>query len=203
MIPPQFAQNGPSSLSTAFRRLTALQADLRLARLTAAQQRKAVREGEKRLEVLLDARKVCQEAAERVQRDATSQLAGLVDRCLKAVFGNEALGFRIDITQKRGKTEAVLCFVDKDGEVLDDPVSEVGFGMLDVAAFALRLGNLLLSVPRKRKLLLLDEPTRHLSVKYRPAMARLLEALASELGVQIVLVTHAQEMAVGTVIELS
>lgn len=61
----------------------------------------------------------------------------------------------------------------------------------------------MLSNPPRRKLLVLDEPFRHLSSSYRPRVRAMLEALAEEFSVQIVMVTHAAELACGKVIEIS
>lgn len=86
----------------------------------------------------------------------------------------------------------------RDGQEID-PMSASGGGVIDVAAFALRLACLLLATPRPRRLLVLDEPFRFVSAKYRPKIRALLLQLSEELGVQIILVTHITELQIGTV----
>ncbi len=84
-----------------------------------------------------------------------------------------------------------------------DPTASVGGGVVDVASFALRLACLLLASPKRRRLLCLDEPFKHLSENYRPAVRELIEVLAREMDVQFIIVTHSNELKIGKVIELS
>ena len=73
----------------------------------------------------------------------------------------------INFLQKRGKTEAELVFV-RDGKELS-PTDGAGLGACDVAAFSLRAAAICLSRPGRRRLLVLDEPFKHLSEEYREA----------------------------------
>jgi len=153
------------------------------------------------LENALAAQKVVQEAACAVQEAAHSRIASVVSRCLKAVFGDDCYEFVITFERKRGRTEAALS-LRKDGMELTEPMEEVGGGVIDVAALALRVACLLSTVPRSRLLLVLDEPLKHLSASCRPAARVLLETLAEELGIQIIMVTHSNALKIGNVIEL-
>lgn len=191
--------NGPLA-STLLKRLESLVAEHAHATRKAAEERgelSRLRKAERRT---LKAQKIAQGVAEAVQQQAHARIAAVVTRCLKAVFGEDAYEFRIDFAQKRGKTEARLLFV-RDG-VDVDPTTAAGGGCVDVAAFALRLACLVLSLPRRRKLLVLDEPFKWVSKDYRPAVRELLLKLSEELGVQIVMVTHMPDLMVGNVIEI-
>lgn len=152
------------------------------------------------LEDAEQARKIVQTVAESVQEKAHRQIAGVVSRCLQTVFGEEAYEFRIEFVQKRGRTEARLCFV-RDGKELD-PLSAAGGGTVDVAAFALRIACLMLSRPKRRRLLVADEPFRFVSAGYRETINEMLTSLSKELNLQIILVTHSRRLMVGKVIEL-
>ena len=154
-----------------------------------------------RLQACERAQRILQAVAEAVQEAAHQQIAHVVTRCLKAVFGEEeGYEFQIEFVRKRGRTEANLWFV-RDGLQLG--MDAVGGGVVDVAAFALRLASLALSLPRRRKLLILDEPFRFVSQEYRPQVKALLETLAEEMGLQIVMVTHSPDLVCGKVIEIS
>jgi DNA repair exonuclease SbcCD ATPase subunit len=139
--------------------------------------------------------------AEDVQRKAHERISAIVTRCLEAVLGEDSYQFRIDFTQKRGRTEAELIF-ERDGLRIDDALESLGGGICDLTSMALRIACLVLSLPRKRKVLFLDEPMRHLSANYRPLAAEFLRALAMELSIQIVLVTHHANFEIGKVIRL-
>ncbi len=116
------------------------------------------------------------------------------------MFGDEAYEFKILFERKRGRTEATLRFVRNGLEV--DPLSASGGGIVDVAAFALRVACLMLHRPRLSKLVVLDEPFKFVSKEYRDNVRSMLEELAKDLGLQILLVTHIDELETGKVIEV-
>lgn len=147
------------------------------------------------------AQKVLQVVAEAVQRQAHQEIAEIVNRCLDTVFEGEDYEFRIRFEQKRNRTEAQLS-LSRAGCDGGDGMECEGGGVVDVAAFGLRLASLLLSRPQKRKLLVLDEPFRFVSKEYRPAVAALLDALSREMNVQIIMVTHSEELMTGKVVRL-
>lgn len=142
---------------------------------------------------------IAQEIAQQVQEQAHRKIADVVSHSLAAVF-DEPYRFVIRFEQKRGRTEARLVF-ERDGMELD-PISASGGGVIDVASFALRLSCLMLAQPPLRRLLVLDEPFKHLSAEHRQRVGQLLQTLAKEMDCQIVMVTHIPELAVGTVVHL-
>ena len=144
----------------------------------------------------LEAQKIVQALAESIQQEAHGRIAGVVSRCLAAVF-EDPYEFRIVFEQTRGRTEARLVFVRDGVEV--NPIDSSGGGVVDVAAFALRLSCLMLSRPARRRVVVMDEPFRFVSKAYRPAVALLLEQLSKELSVQFIVVTHFPELAIGKV----
>jgi DNA repair exonuclease SbcCD ATPase subunit len=141
-----------------------------------------------------------QRVSEVVQDAAHRQIAAVVSRCLEAVFGDESYEFTIAFEKKRGKTEARLVFV-RDGQEVD-PTGAAGGGVVDVAAFALRLACLVLARPRRRRFLALDEPMRMLSREYVPRVRALLETVCVDMGLQLLIITHNRRLATGTVVEL-
>ncbi len=165
------------------------------------QEKQHLQEAQEKVEHLLQAQQIVQVVAEEVQRSAHRQIASLVTKCLQAVFGeDDAYQFRITFSRKRGRTEATLLFVRDEREC--DPLSASGGGVVDIAAFALRLACLVLTRPKRRRLLVLDEPFRMLSRNYTRRVGELLLQLSKELGIQMILVTHNQNFQVGKVIEL-
>lgn len=146
------------------------------------------------------AREVAQEVAKEVQSRAYGCIASVVSRCLEAVF-EEPYEFRMDFVLKRGRTEVELWFV-RDGNPID-PMTASGGGVVDVAAFALRLASILMLGSKCRRLLVLDEPFKFVSAEYRANLCVLLETLAKEMGIQIVMVSHIEELQIGKVLSMS
>ena len=145
------------------------------------------------------AKDIAQTVAQGIQQRAHQNIANVVSRCLEAIF-DDPPQFKIHFERKRNRTEARLVFVRNDHEV--DPLSSDSGGVVDVAAFALRLACLLLSRPKLRPIIVLDEPFRALHADIRPRVKTLLEELSKELKVQIILVTHDEALGAGTIIEL-
>lgn len=170
------------------------------ARETVKRERAALKQAKHDIETVTQAQSIVQHVAEAVQMQAHKQIASVVTRCLEAVFGEDAYEFAIVFSRKRGRTEAALVF-RRDGLEIS-PLEAAGGGAVDVAAFALRLACLVLRQPKLRRLLVLDEPWKHLSAEYRPHVRTLLETLAKEMDIQFVIVTHSEEFACGKVYEL-
>lgn len=182
------------------RLLTPLLAEQAHALRTCQEEEERLHEAQAQERAARQAQELVQSVAEQIQNQVHAQLASIVSRCLTTVFGDDAYGFRINFVKRRGKTEAELLFVRNGQDI--DPLRAAGGGAVDVAAFALRLACLLLLRPKKRRLLVLDEPFRFVSREYRPRVRVLLEELARELEVQFLMVTHSKELVCGKVIQI-
>jgi|HubBroStandDraft_3_1064219.scaffolds.fasta_scaffold331886_2 DNA repair exonuclease SbcCD ATPase subunit len=173
-------------------------AALALARATVKRERAALTQLDAQRAALEEATAVAQQVAQEVQRSAHEQIAGIVTSALEAVFVEDPYTFRILFERQRSRTEARLVFERRGLQV--DPLSAAGGGVVDVAAFALRVACLVLARKRQRQLLVLDEPFRFVSPHLRGRVRALLEGLARDLGVQILQVTHSAQLCAGRVI---
>lgn len=191
---------GHPMLTDRRRQVDALKLRLSHARQTAAAEEENLDQAKKDVSDCEAAQSLLQECAKRIQSLAHRQIASVVTRCLRTVFGEKAYSFAINFHKARGKTEARLVFV-RDGQEIN-PSDAAGGGVVDVCSFALRLACLLLQRPAKRRLLVLDEPWKHLSAEYRPLMGELLLELCRELQLQVIMVTHSEEFQVGKVVRL-
>lgn len=176
-------------------------AALNLARQSCRKLGEELSEAEKQAEAATEAQELAQQVAQTIQQKAHDQIAGVVSRCLSAVF-DEPYTFRIHFERKRGRTEARMIFERNGFEV--DPLTESGGGVVDVAALALRLSCIMLNKPPLRRVVILDEPFKcgDEYETYRPRVRELLETLADELGFQFIIVTHMRELRTGTVLEV-
>jgi hypothetical protein len=156
---------------------------------------------EARVVELSEAQRVILAVSQAVQQKAHGRVAGIVGQCLRAVF-DDPYQFDIVFERKRGRTEARLVFKRRGHEV--DPTEEGGGGVVDVAAFALRVACLVLTRPAIRPCLILDEPFKHLNgAEYQERAAAILHALAEEMNIQIILAADDDWLKnTGKVIEL-
>jgi DNA repair exonuclease SbcCD ATPase subunit len=127
------------------------------------------------------------QAATETQNELRYQLSDLPSMALQSVMDD---GYELDVAfpTRRGRTECEISFL-RDGQTFD-PLSEVGGGGVDLAAFALRLTMWAIQLPQSRNVLILDEPFRFLSAELRGRVRDLLHKLSSEMGIQIIMVTH-------------
>jgi len=148
-----------------------------------------------------EARRISQDVAQTIQRQAHHQIEKIVSLCLQTIFGNDYT-FEILFVKKRGRTEAQLNLKYKDN-VIENPLDASSGGVLDVCGFALRLACLMLEKPQCRKLLVLDEPFKNLhGLEYRERVRVLLEKLSKDFQVQIIIVTGIKDFEIGKVISL-
>lgn len=182
-------------------RVVELAAEFRSAQQREAEERRALETAQRQAAAAGIALQLVVNVAEAIQQRINRQISQVVSKCLRAVFGDNAYQFQILTEQKRGKGEMRFVFTRDGLEV--DPLTAAGGGVVDVAAFGLRLAALLLQRPARRRLLVLDEPFRFVSAEYQPAVGELLEAVANELDVQIVMCTHVAGLAdLGQVVEI-
>lgn len=151
-------------------------------------------------ELIKKLQEACQIVAGCVQKTVHEKITRVVNKCLSTVF-DEPYEVEIVFERKRNKTEAQIIF-KRDGHILDNPMEESGGGTIDVAAFAFRLACIMLSQPQKKKLLILDEPFKFVSKRYRPRIRQLLNELCEGYGLQIIMITHIQKLKTGTIYEL-
>lgn len=157
------------------------------------------KKAQRKLESAQAAQCLLQSVSQLVQAKVHEKLSQVVSNCLSTVFDNPYT-FTIVFERKRGKTEANLRF-QRDG--LDvDPLTASGGGMVDVAAFALRVACLLLHRPRLNRVVILDEAFKFVSAQYRDNVRAMLDGLAKDLDIQIIQVTHIQELETGSIVEL-
>ena len=150
----------------------------------------------------MEARELIQDVAAAIQHQAHEQIAAVVTMGLQLVFEKD-LSFKIHFDKKRGKTEARMVFLENDKEM--DPMNASAGGVLDVAAFTLRIACLTLSKPSTRPLLILDEPFKNVSKEegYLYKIPILIEQLTQDMNIQIVMVTHIDELKVGKIIHIT
>lgn len=133
----------------------------------------------------LKAREVINIVAKETQQQLEMRITNIVTMALAAVFP-DPYEFKLVFNERRNQTEADLLLV-RDGEELS-PVEGAGGGVLDVVSFALRIAVLLMS--NYRRVIILDEPFRHLSADLQSKASEMMKMLSDKLGIQFIMVSH-------------
>lgn len=146
-------------------------------------------------DVGLSAIRTLREAStERVQQRITS----LTTEGLRVVFDDPSVALEVVTTERGGVVVSDLML--RRGDLVTDPLEGNGGGLVADVAAMLRLVMVRMLTRRGlAPLLVLDEPFAALSAGKRDAMADTLEAVAAQLGIQVLCVTHAPEMVRGRV----
>jgi len=175
--------------------------ELDLLKLQQEAEEKAQMEAALSLQACKKSLEIAQAVAQQIQQTAHRQISSVVSRCMEYVFG-EGYGFKMNFVKKRNRTEAQLVII-KEGREEFDPLNEDSGGVTEVAAFALRVSCICLSKPKVRKLMVMDEPFKSVhSPTYRQKVTKMLEFLAEDFGIQIIMVTGVKEYETGNIIDL-
>lgn len=145
------------------------------------------------------AQETLQILTETVQKQVHQQICEVVSLCLSTVF-DDPYEFKIEFDKKYNKTEARIRFVRRGLDV--DPTTASGGGMIDVAAFALRVACIMLHRPKLSRVVVIDEGFKFVSEEYQDNVCKMLEELSEKLRIQIIQVTHIKKLETGKVVEL-
>jgi len=136
--------------------------------------------------------KVLQSISSRVLSQSTKNIDKLVTAGLKIVFNDLNLELRTTVDRYRNKT-SIKFDLYENGQTA--PIADsYGGGVLVVAGVLLRVATIV--TLGLRRMLVLDESLAFLSVKYHDNASRLLKKLCTELKFTVVMVTHADTLAV-------
>jgi DNA repair exonuclease SbcCD ATPase subunit len=171
------------------------------ARATIRAEKKNLREAKQTLLDIKEAQRITQAVAETLQRQAHSKISNVVTACLKMVFSDKDYEFELKFERKRNRTEAKPILV-KDGNEIQNPLDEDSGGVVDVAGFALQLSAIMLTKPKVRNFMGLDEPFKYVSEEYRDNVRQMIEKLSKDFGIQFLIVTHMRELETGKVVRL-
>ena len=150
-----------------------------------------IKEKKKDLRRHEQAREIIREVGLKTQQQLQFHISDITSLALEAVFDNP-YKLITEFIQRRNKTECDLYF-ERDGNRID-PLSASGGGAVDVASFALRVASWSIQRPRSRNVLILDEPFRYLSSDLLPKASEMLNQISKKLKLQIIMVTHAEEL---------
>jgi DNA repair exonuclease SbcCD ATPase subunit len=137
---------------------------------------------------------ILQDVVGQIQKNVKFQINNLVTVALKSVFPDNPYKFILDFVNRRGKTECDIFF--KRGGIRFDPLSESGGGVVDVAAFALRIAMWSLS-GKYDNVLVFDEPFKNINDETREThrrVAELVKELSHKLNLQFIIITMLSEL---------
>ena len=157
------------------------------------QGKKAFKKIKREIKISKKAASIIRAIAQNTQKQIQFHISELITMALRSVFPNPYV-FHLDFLQKRNKTECRF-FFERNGTKIN-PLTEAGGGVVDVAAFALRVAMWALSKPTYRNTLILDEPFKNINDKTREThrkIADLVKLLSDKLHLQFIIITMIPE----------
>ena len=97
----------------------------------------------------------------------------------------------IDFINKRGKIDCDIYLHDRNGNRVN-PLDDNGGRLSDIVSFSLRMACW--TIGKTDNVIVLDEPFKFLSAELRPLAGELLQNLSKKLKLQIIMITHDEEM---------
>jgi len=130
---------------------------------------------------------------ERRQKRISNAVENLITETLRKIFPDRNFTFKLIFEQKRGKIECRPVIMD--GRKEHNPEDDLGGSILDIISMAFRIILWKMDRPKKRNVIILDEPFKWLGKGEKREMAgRMLYELSHTLNVQIILITHEPEL---------
>ena len=131
------------------------------------------------------ARIVLQEVAKNTQSNLQLHISALTSMALDSVYENPP-DFVVRFENRRNQTECDLLF--SEGGKEQSPLDSGGYGLCDIASFALRPS--FWAINPNSPVMLLDEPFRNLSPDLHERAGQMLKMVGEKLRLQYVVVSH-------------
>jgi ABC-type uncharacterized transport system YnjBCD ATPase subunit len=138
-----------------------------------------------------EAREILRAVGLETQKQLQYHISDITSLALEAVFP-DPYELVAEFVQRRNKTECDLYFTRRESRM--DPMEATGGGAVDVAAFALRIASWSMKSPKRRNVIILDEPLKNLSEGYQEKGSQMIKELSTRLGLQFIIVTHEETL---------
>lgn len=154
-----------------------------------AQRKQRLEEIKTETEEVLKSISVCQNVATEVQKQLSVKIDTIINLALATCFGDEYT-FKLNYVPARGKTEVEFLLLQNGKEI--DPMNQNGGGLIDILCFALRVA--VFNISHTDDVMVFDEPFRFVSKGLREKVAEVVHTFSERLNIQIVEVTHVEEL---------
>lgn len=149
--------------------------------------RTKIRQDKIMLENLEKARSIIRLVGLTTQQQLQYHISDVTSLALESIF-KDPFKVNLNFVERRNKTECDIMF-EKNGEEYE-PIDATGGGVVDVAAFALRIACWSMSIKKSNNVIILDEPMRFLSENYQEQASQMIKEVSEKLGIQFIIVTH-------------
>lgn len=126
-------------------------------------------------------------AAKETQNKLQYHISDITSLVMESIF-DDPYTVDIDFVERRNKTECDIKLIKNDNPI--HPYEGVEGGGLDVVSFALRIASWSMQNPKSARVMILDEPFKHLNIPNPERVGKMLKEISNKLNIQIIVVTH-------------
>lgn len=166
-------------------------AELQLAQQRHSQITMEMARAKLRVETLEKCRQLILTAGKETQSELKSLIEHTVTLALQSVYGLKYKFVVQFLYDKRDQLE-VTFYIDKNGLLLEPRKDTMGYGVVDICSFSLRMVMWMLS--KTHPIMALDEPFKNASAGFIPLVSEMVKQISKMLGVQFIIATHIDQM---------
>ena len=137
--------------------------------------------------LILEVNKIISTSANVTIDNLKTWIETILNETISTLFPEENFKIEINLSDKSG-----LDFIIYDGESKIN-FWDTGGGFVDIINILMQL--IIIHLSNNEKILIADEPLKHLDSSKQEPMARLLSEISKELDIQIILITHSNDFA--------
>jgi len=146
-----------------------------------------------KLERLNKCKAIVIEAGVNTQGELKEIIENIITTALQSVYGFK-YKFVVQFTyDKRDQLEATF-FIDKNGLLLEPRKDTIGYGVVDVCSFGLKMVIWVLQNSRTDPIMVFDEPFKNVGKAAIPFVSEMVKKISDMMGVQFIIATHIVEM---------
>jgi hypothetical protein len=150
-----------------------------------------------RAKLRADTLEKCRQIILQVGKETQDELKSLIEHTvtlgLQSVYGLK-YKFVVDFTYDKRDQLEVSFFIDKNGVLLEPRKDTVGYGLVDVCAFSLRMVMWMLARPQTSPIMVMDEPFKNASAGFISLISQMVKQVSNMLGIQFIVATHIEGM---------
>jgi len=139
----------------------------------------------------------CRQVILLVGKETQEELKNLIEHtvtlAVQSVYGSN-YKFMVQFNYDRRDQLEVSFFIDKNGLVLEPRKDTIGYGIVDVISFSLKMVMWMLAYPSTAPVIWMDEPFKNVSAGFIPQVSEMVRRISDMLKVQFIISTHIDGM---------
>lgn len=144
----------------------------------------------KRIETRVKAIDFIEQVATQERKEVKDKIESLITFCLRSVYDDSySVEFNYGVKGSRTSVEILLVRRCKDGMLIKRDLEGIGGGVADSISLPLKL-IVLLNDKTFEKILIADEPGKHLDIDRVPKFVKFIKSISKDLGVQVIMSSH-------------